>query len=165
MPARLGLCRIAAIGLAAGLSACSSAAAVHPVAAVPPPPAPVSTQHADASRPVLRPVGATATGVASWYRTGRGLYRTCTGVRLQDDALTAASPSLPMGTRVRVSLVHGSQSVVAMVNDCMPRGRRIIDLSMGAARALGMIRSGVAEVRVTPVARIAPALVRQADAQ
>ena len=97
-------------------------------------------------------VGPSAVGMASWYRRGPSLQRTCTGEPLLDDRLSAASPVLPMGTKVRVTLLNGDRSVIVRVNDCMPRGRRLIDLSVAAARELGLLQCGVAMVRVTPVA-------------
>lgn len=97
-------------------------------------------------------IGPSVVGFASWYRRGPNLERTCTGKPMSDDVLAAASPVLPVGTRVRVSLLQGDRSVIVVVNDCMPRGRRVIDLSVAAARELGLLRRGVALVRVTPVA-------------
>jgi rare lipoprotein A len=95
--------------------------------------------------------GPAITGTASWYRTGYRLHRTYSGQMLNNNALTAASTVLPMGTMVRVSRVDGSRSVVVRVNDRMPRNRRLIDLSEIAARELGMMGSGVATVTVTPI--------------
>ena len=63
--------------------------------------------------------------------------------------LTAASPSIPPGTQVRVSRISDGRSIVVRVNDCMPRGHRIIDLSQAAAEELGLVGSGVAKVTVT----------------
>lgn len=57
-----------------------------------------------------------------------------------------------MGTVVRVALLHEDRSVIVRIDDCMPRGHRIIDLSVEAARELGLLERGVALVRVTPVA-------------
>jgi rare lipoprotein A len=106
------------------------------------------------SAPVLPAVaiGPSVVGMASWYRRGPRLVRTCTGEPLLNDRLSAASPVLPMGTRVRVTRLDGDRSVVVRVNDCMPRGRRMIDLSEEAARELGLLQCGVALVRITPVA-------------
>ena len=97
-------------------------------------------------------IGPSVVGIASWYRRGPDLQRTCTGEPLLDNRLSAASPVLPMGTEVRVRFVNEDRSVVVRVNDCMPRGRRVIDLSEAAARELGMLGRGTAMVRVTPVA-------------
>lgn len=87
---------------------------------------------------------------ASYYGGGKGerLSRhTASGEVFDHSALTAAHRSLPFGTRVRVTL--GSRSVTVTINDRGPHQRtgRCIDLSRGAAQALGMIDSGVAKVR------------------
>jgi len=67
---------------------------------------------------------------------------------------TAAHPSLPFGTRVRVTNMNNGKAVVVKINDRGPFiGGRVIDLSLGAARALGMIHSGVAPVRIQIVGR------------
>ena len=92
------------------------------------------------------------TGTASWYRPGPGLHRTCTGDHFTGWGMTAASHTIPLGTRVRVALLgDASRSVVVKVDDCMPRGHRILDLSEGAAEELGVVSMGVARVSVTPV--------------
>ena len=61
--------------------------------------------------------------------------------------LTAAHRTLPFGTKVLVTNVGNGRSVIVRINDRGPYGRgRIIDLSIAAARELGMIRSGTARV-------------------
>jgi len=97
-------------------------------------------------------IGPSVVGYASWYRRGPNLTRTCTGAALLDDRLLAASPVLPVGTQVRVTLLRENRSIVVRVNDCMPPGHRVIDLSEEAARELGLLQRGVALVRVTPIA-------------
>lgn len=85
-------------------------------------------------------------GMASYYG-----YRskTANGEMMNPNAMTAAHKTLPFGTRVRVTNTRTGNSVVVRINDRGPfiRGR-IIDVSTGAARALGMIGSGVAPVTV-----------------
>ena len=62
--------------------------------------------------------------------------------------LTAAHRTLPFGTRLRVTNPASGQSVIVVVNDRGPFGRgRVLDLSIGAAKALGMITRGVILVR------------------
>ena len=63
--------------------------------------------------------------------------------------MTAAHRSLPFGTQVRVTNTYNGRSVVVRINDRGPfiRGR-VIDLSAGAARILGMMGSGVAQVHI-----------------
>jgi len=58
---------------------------------------------------------------------------------------------LPVGTKVRISRLNDDRSVVVLVNDCMPHGHRIIDLSEAAASEIGLVSSGVAMVSVTPL--------------
>jgi rare lipoprotein A len=103
------------------------------------------------SQPSFQVSGPSVTGYASWYRRSAALNRTCTGQRLNNNALSAASPTLPMGTTVRVTLLRENRSVIVRVNDCMPRGDRVIDLSEEAAKQLGLLNMGIARVRVTPV--------------
>ena len=67
-------------------------------------------------------------------------------------ALAAAHRSLPFGTRVRVDNLNNGRSVVVRINDRGPFVRgRVIDVTQGAAERLGMIGSGVANVRVTVI--------------
>lgn len=93
-------------------------------------------------------------GIASWY--GRRFHgkRTASGERYDMNALTAAHPSLPFGTVVRVrSLVNG-RTVDVRINDRGPRIRkRVIDLSRAAAHALGLIdaRTGTKPVSISIV--------------
>jgi rare lipoprotein A len=62
-------------------------------------------------------------------------------------SMTAAHQTLPFGTRVRVTDLETRRSVVVRINDRGPfKKRRIIDLSWGAARRLGMVEKGVAKV-------------------
>lgn len=82
-------------------------------------------------------------GMASWYGSG---YRTANGERFNPNGLTAAHPSLPFGTRLRVVNGNG-RSVVVRVNDRGPFTRgRIIDLSRGSAFAIGMKGTSAVEV-------------------
>ena len=65
------------------------------------------------------------------------------------NGLTAAHRSLPFGTKVRVTNQKNGKSVVVRINDRGPyAGKRIIDLSRGAAQAVNMIGSGVANVKL-----------------
>ncbi|MEH6951577.1 septal ring lytic transglycosylase RlpA family protein [Nitrobacter sp. NHB1] len=83
-------------------------------------------------------------GMASYYGSESG-SRTASGQRFNQNAMTAAHRSLPFGTRLRVT--HGSRSVVVTINDRGPfiRGR-VLDLSKGAARAIGLTGRGVGRV-------------------
>ena len=107
--------------------------------------------------PVLLATGRAITGVASWYSVGcGGGHRTCTGAYFNGDEMTAASHTIPLGTRVRVALADDpSRSIVVRVNDYMPYRGRILDLSRAAAEKLGIISEGIARVRVQPVVEVA----------
>ena len=78
--------------------------------------------------------------------------KTASGEDMDGERLTAAHPTLPLGTRVRVANLDNGRSVVVRINDRGPFAKdRIIDLSKAAAVELGMIDAGVANVRVSPV--------------
>ena len=86
-------------------------------------------------------------GKASWYAL---FSRTASGEMMNPSLLTAAHRSLPFGTRVEVTNIANGKSVVVRINDRGPfiKGR-VMDVSKGAAKKIGMIRSGVARVKVT----------------
>ena len=88
-------------------------------------------------------------GTASFYHEPQAL---ASGGRFNPEAMTAAHRTLPFGTRVRVTNKRNGKSVVVTINDRGPYiGGRIIDLSKGAARVIGMLDSGVAPVTVEKV--------------
>jgi rare lipoprotein A len=88
-------------------------------------------------------------GKASWYSAGS---RTANGERMNASALAAAHRSLPFGTKVRVENLSNGRSVVVRINDRGPFiGGRVIDVTRGAAERLGMVKAGVARVKVTVV--------------
>jgi rare lipoprotein A (peptidoglycan hydrolase) len=92
------------------------------------------------------------TGIASWYGGTRWHgHRTSSGAVYDENALTAAHATLPIGSRVRVALAGSDRSVVVTITDRPGTHRRIIDLSRGAARELGMLGRGVALVTLTPL--------------
>jgi rare lipoprotein A len=85
-------------------------------------------------------------GMASYYRHGTF---TANGEKFNPQGLTAAHRTLPFGTRVRVINVRNGKTVVVRINDRGPFiSGRVIDLAFGAARAVGLNRSGVAKVRL-----------------
>jgi rare lipoprotein A len=88
--------------------------------------------------------GHSFSGMASFYGNESG-SRTASGARFNQGAMTAAHRSLPFGTRLKVT--HGGRSVVVTINDRGPfiRGR-VLDLSTGAARAIGLTSAGVGRV-------------------
>ena len=83
-------------------------------------------------------------GKASYYGSESGA-RTASGARYNPMGMTAAHRSLPFGTKLKVT--HGSRSVVVTVNDRGPFVRgRVLDLSKGAAQAIGLTGRGVGHV-------------------
>jgi rare lipoprotein A (peptidoglycan hydrolase) len=87
------------------------------------------------------------TGMASWYGGARWHGKlTSSGVRYDQNALTAAHATLPIGTKVRVQLEGSDRSVVVVINDRPGTRRRIIDLSRQAAAELGILSQGIAVV-------------------
>ena len=88
--------------------------------------------------------GRSFSGMASFYGNESG-SKTASGERFNQNAMTAAHKSLPFGTKLRVT--HGGQSVVVTINDRGPfiKGR-VLDLSTGAARAIGLTSRGVGRV-------------------
>jgi peptidoglycan lytic transglycosylase len=88
--------------------------------------------------------GHSFSGMASYYGNESG-SKTASGARFNQNAMTAAHRSLPFGTKLKVT--HGGRSVVVTINDRGPfiRGR-VLDLSTGAARAVGLTGAGVGRV-------------------
>ncbi len=90
-------------------------------------------------------------GLASFYGARHQGRITASGRRFDARALTAASHSLPLGTRVRVTALATGRSVVVTITDRMDARRRVLDLSRRAAQDLGILRRGVAMVVIGPV--------------
>ncbi len=89
-------------------------------------------------------------GTASWYGARFHRRRTASGEAFDQNALTAAHPTLPLPTIARVTNLENGRSIVVRINDRGPfAGNRLIDLSLGGARALGFERKGVARVHVS----------------
>jgi rare lipoprotein A len=94
-----------------------------------------------------------ASGYASWYGPGFHGNRSASGEIYNQNAMTAAHRSLPFGTYVQVTNMDNGRSVVVRINDRGPFvGGRVIDLSAAAARALGVINTGIAPVRLDVLA-------------
>jgi len=82
--------------------------------------------------------------MASFYGNESG-SQTASGQRFNQEAMTAAHRTLPFGTKLKVT--HGDRSVVVTINDRGPFVRgRVLDLSTGAARAIGLTSAGVGRV-------------------
>ncbi|WP_354137686.1 septal ring lytic transglycosylase RlpA family protein [Bradyrhizobium sp. LB11.1] len=87
-------------------------------------------------------------GVASFYSD----TETASGEKFDKNELTAAHPTLPFGTRLRVTDVSSGRFVTVRVNDRGPFVRgRVVDISPSAAEALGMVDKGIANVRLDVV--------------
>lgn len=101
-------------------------------------------------------------GTASWYGRHWQGRKTASGTRFDPGRLTAAHRSLPLNTRVRVTNLENAKSVTVLINDRGPYVHgRVIDLSKAAARRLGMLKDGLAPVRievVKPADHSAPAI-------
>jgi rare lipoprotein A len=112
---------------------------------------------ADLEDPALRTAyEAIGQGEASYYGAELAGNRTASGERFNPAALTAAHRSLPLGTKLRVTNMANGMSVIVRVNDRGPFvGSRIIDVSLGAARQIGMVRTGKARVRLEILRTIA----------
>ncbi len=110
----------------------------------------------DESLPAVDPVAAEekayqaiGQGTASYYGRELAGNRTASGERFNPHGLTAAHRTLPLGTKLRVTNVANGRSVIVRVNDRGPFvGRRLIDVSRGAAQEIQMVRSGTAQVRL-----------------
>lgn len=88
-------------------------------------------------------------GIASFYGEEFAGRTTSSGEIFSPYALTAAHPFLPMGTIISVTHVKNKKCVTVRINDRMPyHPDRILDLSKGAARELGMLQEGLAQVRI-----------------
>ncbi len=88
-------------------------------------------------------------GEASWYGPGFEGKQTASGETFDQNRLTAAHLSLPLGTKVKVTNLENGRSVKVEVNDRGPYVRgRAIDLSKAAARKLDMVDEGTAPVRI-----------------
>jgi rare lipoprotein A len=117
---------------------------------------PTNRRVASAKRhtPFARPKNAAdaqiaSSGVASFYTEGS---RTANGEKFDTNELTAAHPTLPFGTKLRVTNVTTGRAVTVRVNDRGPYvAGRIVDVSQSAANALGMVGAGIAKVRLDVV--------------
>lgn len=141
---------VAAQSPAASAADASAAAASAPAATVPP--------ATPAAAPSAPPAAAdNMSGVAAWYGSKFAGRRTASGQRFNPAALTAAHPTLPFGTRVKVTNQKNQRSVVVTINDRGPTSPgRIIDVSLAAAKRLGFVRAGLTEVTLEVVGQ-APA--------
>lgn len=97
--------------------------------------------------------GNTQTGTASWYGVKcNGGTRTASGIRLQDNASTAAHKTLPMGTEVKVTNLSNGKFEIVKITDRGPYIKgRIIDVTSGVAKRIGFHKNGITKVKVEVV--------------
>jgi rare lipoprotein A (peptidoglycan hydrolase) len=97
-------------------------------------------------------VRSTQVGKASWYGGRWHGRRTATGVAFNQESYTAAHPSLPLMSTVRVTNLSNNKEVVLLINDRGPyKGNLILDVSRKAAKSLDMLSNGTATVKVEPL--------------
>ncbi len=94
-------------------------------------------------------VGQTWTGKASWYGPKFHGRKTANGETYDMNGMTAAHRKLPFNTIIEVTLLSSGKSCRVRINDRGPfKGNRILDLSKGAAKKIGLIEEGVGKVRI-----------------
>jgi rare lipoprotein A len=102
-----------------------------------------------ASRRHAADIKTASQGIASFYTEGT---KTASGEKFNTHDLTAAHPTLPFGTRLRVTDVASGRAVTVRVNDRSPYVQgRVVDVSYSAANALGMVGKGLASVKLEVV--------------
>ena len=112
-------------------------------------PAPSQPAPAQPKKSSAVPTRLPQTGEASWYGAQHQGKQTASGTIYDPAGLTAAHPSLPFGSKIKVTNLANRKSVEVEITDRGPSsGDRIIDLSQAAAKALDMIESGTATVRL-----------------
>jgi rare lipoprotein A len=129
--------------LASSLAACTGPTTVPPDTALVSPPAPT-----EPANPAVVP-SYSEVGLASWY--GRHFHKrpTASGERYDMNDFTAAHRWLPLDTVVRVTNLNNDHMVLVRINDRGPFAKgRVIDVSRGAAKTLGMTKAGVVPVRI-----------------
>lgn len=120
-----------------------------------------------ASTSFVAPVAAQSVGHASYYGKELAGRKTASGERFNPGGLTAAHRSLPFGTQLKLTNKQNGRSVVVRVNDRGPFVRgRVIDVSFGAAQALGFAGRGVTQLLIEPLGGLrgaAPASVKRTE--
>lgn len=95
-----------------------------------------------------------ASGKIAWYGSKFNGRKTVSGERLNARAMTMAHKTLPFGTRVRVTNLKTHKSVILRVNDRGPSSPDLVgDVTLAAAKKLGMGRSGIVEAKLEVVGR------------
>jgi len=113
------------------------------------PPPPVVTPQAKEEAPKPEGPKVEQVGEASWYGAAQNGKETASGETFDQNKLTAAHPTLPLGTKAVVTNLETGKSVAVTINDRGPfvKGRKI-DLSRAAAQKIGMTKEGVAKVKI-----------------
>ena len=121
------------------------------------PAAPAAAPAPSTATPAPASAAGVETGMAAVYSDKLHGHKTASGQVYDRNKLTTAHKTLPFGTKVKVTNVKNDKSVVLLVNDRGPtQAGRVVDVSLAAAKALGISARGMAEVRVE-VAEAAPA--------
>jgi rare lipoprotein A len=170
---RIGVLALAAGGLGASLGACSTSEPIRtltspltsPVVAGPAAEEPLAKGGGSfkIGRPYLQngqvyvpaeDVGYRAEGIASWYGPDFHGRTTANGEVFDMNGISAAHPTLPMPSYVRVTNLANGRSIIVRVNDRGPYAReRVVDVSIGAAKALDFYGQGLTRVRIEYVGR------------
>jgi rare lipoprotein A len=125
--------------------------------AQPTPSAPAPAASAAGSAPSAAQTAAVEQGKLAWYGRKFAGRRTASGEAYNPDALTMAHKTLPFGTKVKVTNLANKKSVVLRVNDRGPtQADRVGDVSLAAAKRLGMVRGGVIDAELAVVPTPAP---------
>jgi rare lipoprotein A len=135
-----------------GMYGCTSQDAVTVVPAAAPSIAPVKP--ARPARPAIDRSGDLRVGVASFYATSFAGREMADGARMDPSGDNAASRTLPLGTKAKVTNMATGKSAIIIIEDRGPYAKgRIIDLSPSTARRIGITpRLGIARVAVAPIA-------------
>lgn len=143
--------------LLTGLSACSSSGQYTPTFRIRPPESPKWAPAKVETGEVFASANAAETGFASWYGFPYHGRRTANGEIFDKNKMTAAHPSLPLGTAVLVTNLETGESVRVRINDRFPpRPGYVIDVSQAVAQELGFEGTGRARVAVKPVRPLKP---------
>jgi rare lipoprotein A len=116
---------------------------------------PAASTPAPAATPATAPTAGAdrMEGLAAYYSSRLNGRATASGKIYDQNALTAAHPTLPFGTKVKVTNTLNNRSVVVTINDRGPtQPDRVVDVSHAAASRLGMLRSGLVPVKLEVVA-------------
>ena len=114
----------------------------------------VTNKKAAASQHKRKAARGSHRGKASWYGAKFKDRKTASGDRFSPRKMTAAHPSLPLGSKVRVTNLDNDKSAVLTVNDRLPqRSGRTIDVTKAAAEKLDFVEDGVTDVRIDVLSR------------